>query len=293
MKRVLTTGVTGYIGSNLARALLADSEVYGLVRRPLHTEYIADIQDKLHLLEFDGSYESMEAAVKEACPKVVYHLATYYTGAHSSTETPKLAESNIIMGSYLLEAMSACHVPALVYTSTVMAHFKGEAYRPLNLYAATKQAFSDLLAYYTDVGLLRAVTLVLTDTYGPGDHRPKVLNLIRAAAQSGEILELSDGGQDYDAVYIDDVVQALRLAGTQLLGEQWRNETFQVIPKQPLTLRETVDLMVQVNHLTLHAAWGKRPTLGRGIRKAIRCYPTLPGWEPETSLEDGLKRLLN
>ena len=44
MRRVLITGITGYIGSHLARVLLPDWEVYGLVREPLRTEHIADIQ---------------------------------------------------------------------------------------------------------------------------------------------------------------------------------------------------------------------------------------------------------
>ena len=112
-------------------------------------------------------------------PELVYHLAAYYTGAHGAQVTPKLIASNITFGAYLLEAMAACSTSALVYASTVMTFYKEKTYCPLNLYAATKQAFSDLLAYYTDAGILRSVTLVLSDTYGPGDRRPKVLNLIR------------------------------------------------------------------------------------------------------------------
>ena len=48
--RVLFTGITGYIGSNLARNLLSDCEVYGLIREPLNTTYIGDIQDQIHML---------------------------------------------------------------------------------------------------------------------------------------------------------------------------------------------------------------------------------------------------
>lgn len=290
MKRILITGVTGYIGSNLARALLPDCRVYGLVRRPVRTEYIADIQDRLHLLPFDGGYESMETALREARPDLVYHLAASFTGAHGAKETPRLIDANITVGAYLLEAMTAAGGPPLVYASTVFVHYKGKEYCPLNLYAATKQAFSDLLAYYTDAGLLRAVTLVLSDTYGPGDHRPKVLNLIKRAAQAGEPLALSDGQQDYDVVHIDDVVRAFRLAGEQIIHETaWRNERFQVVPEKPLTLRETAELMLQVNGLTWNPGWGQRPAPQREIRRAVRMYPTLPGWTAQVSLSEGLK----
>lgn len=293
MKRVLITGITGYIGSHLARAFLPEFEVYGLVREPLRTEYIEDIRDQLHLLAVDGDCGKIAAALREIRPELVYHLAAYYTGTHGDEETPMLIASNITFGACLLEAMAGIGCLPLVYASTVMTHYQGNAYRPLNLYAASKQAFSDLLAYYADAGLVRAVTLTLSDTYGPNDRRPKVLNLILAAAQTGETIALSDGGQDYDVVYIDDVVRAFRSAGEQLLQNQdWTNETFQIYAPASLTLRQTVDRMVQVNALTLNAAWGQRPSGGREIRKAVRFAPVLPGWKAEIPLEEGLKRLM-
>lgn len=188
-------------------------------------------------------------------------------------------------------AMATVKVPALVYASTIWEHFGAKEYCPLNLYAATKHAFSDLTEYYTDAGLLRAVRLVLSDTYGPNDHRPKVLNLIKQAAQSGELLELSDGQQDYDVVYIDDVVRAFHQAGELLLKKtDWKHEIFQVCSPEPLSLFETVNRMLKINGLSLNAAWGKHRKAGREIRKAIRLYPTLPEWDAQVSLDEGLKR---
>lgn len=290
MRRVLITGVTGYIGSHLARVLLPDCEVYGLVREPLRTEYIEDIWDRLHLLTIDGSYPSVEAAVREVRPDLTYHLAAYYTGAHGPEATPALISSNVTFGAYLLEAMATCGCSMLVYASTIMAHYGGESYRPLNLYAATKQAFSDLLAYYTDADFLRAVTLVLSDTYGPGDLRPKILNLVKKAAQTGEKLVMSDGNQDYDVVHIDDVVRAFRQAGEQLLQTpQWKNETFQISSPHPLTLRQTVEKLLSAEQLALNADWGARPQLERQIIQAVRLYPLLPNFKPKVPLEEGLR----
>lgn len=289
MKRVLITGITGYIGSRLARALLDDSEVYGLVRRPLHTEYIMDIQSRLRLATVDGTYESIDAAVESVRPDIVYHLAAFYTGARGAEAAARLIASNITFGGYLLEAMAAHHVPALVYASSVMAHYKGAEYRPLNLYAATKHAFSDLLAYYTDAGLLRAVTLVLSDTYGPGDHRPKILNLVKQAAIRKEPIALTEGTQIYDVVYIDDVVSAFRMTGEQLLRGALGNDTFQIVSAAPLSLRETVEKMLRVNRITLNAGWGERPAAEREMESAVRLYPAPPGWSPQVSLDDGLR----
>lgn len=291
MRRVLITGITGYIGSHLARVLLPDWEVFGLVRHPLRTEYIADIQDRLHLVTTDGSYTSVETAVREVRPDLVYHLAAYYTGAHGPEAAPALISSNVTFGAYLLEAMSACGCSALIYASTVMAHYGGAAYRPLNLYAATKQAFSDLLAYYADAGLVRAVTLVLSDTYGSDDRRPKILNLIKQAAQTGTRIALSSGEQDYDVVHIDDVSSAFCLAGEGLLKGKFCGEVFQVVPERPLTLRQTVEKLCRVNAWSLNVDWGERPSTEREVRKAIRLYPPVPGWTPTVSLDNGLRCL--
>lgn len=291
--RVLITGITGYIGSNLARRLVDSCEVCGLVREPLNLTYLSGIKEKIRFFVYDGTLESISAALEASRPELIYHLAAYYTGAHGPEHTPKLIDSNITLGAYLLEAMAACGCTALVCASTVMAHYQGEAYRPLNLYAATKRAFSDLLAYYTDTEQLRAVTLVLSDTYGPDDRRPKVLNLVKKAAQTGEEMLLSDGGQDYDVVYIDDVVNAFYQAGKLLLlHQEWKDETFQACAELPRTLRQTVELMLAVNGITLHAAWGGRPQLGRELRRGVRLYPPLPGWRPLVSLENGLRRFM-
>ena len=291
MKKVLITGITGYIGSHLAKALLPEYKVYGLVREPLHTEYIADFQDRLRLLPVDGTYESIHSAVQSVRPDLMYHLAAYYTGAHGAQETPQLIASNITFGAYLLEAMSACGVSALAYATTYMTHYRCADYCPANLYAATKQAFSDLLAYYTDSGLLRAATLVISDTYGPGDHRPKVLNVVKRAAKTGEQVTFSTGNIPYDVVYIDDIVSAFQIIGEHLLRGEFRNEIFQAVPESPLSLRETVEKMLQVNHLTLNAGWGERPAAEREMSELIRLYPTPPGWTPLVPLDVGLKNL--
>lgn len=291
MKKVLITGITGYIGSHLAKALLEEYEVWGLVRKPLHTEYIADFQDRLRLLFVDGSYESIHGAMQAAGPDLVYHLAAYYTGAHGAQETPKLIDSNIAFGACLLEAMAACGVPALAYATTYMTHYQGAEYRPVNLYAATKRAFSDLLAYYTDAGFLRAATLMISDTYGPGDRRPKVLNIVKRAAGTGERAAFTEGSIPYDVIYIDDAVSAFRLLGEGLLQGKFQNSTFQAVPEAPLSLRETVEKMLQVNGLKLNAGWGERPPAEREMSQLIRLHPSPPGWRPETPLDVGLRRL--
>ena len=292
MKRVLITGITGFIGSHLAEALLPDCQVYGLVREPVNGAAIAPFRDRLHLLRYDGSYVSAAQALETARPELVYHLATYYTGKHGPEDTPKLIASNIVLGANLLEAMAASGSPALVYASTVMECGGGAEYAPLNLYAATKRAFVDLVTYYTDAGLLRALGLMLSDTYGPGDRRPKLLNLIRSAAASGEPLPVSAGTQHLDLVHVEDVVRALLLAGNRILdGGGAAHERFQVYDREtPPTLRQIAETLCRFLHPAPELLWGARPMPPPAQRLAVRRFPLLPGFRCGVSLEDGLRR---
>ena len=132
---------------------------------------------------------------------------------------------------------------------------------------------------------------MISDTYGPGDHRPKVLNVVKRAVKTGEKVTFSSGNIPYDVIHIDDAVSAFRLAGERLLRGGFRNDIFQVVPDSPLSLRETVELMLRVNHLTLNAGWGERPAAEREMSELIRLYPTPPGWVPQMSLEEGLRSL--
>ena len=290
MKRVVITGLTGYIGSHLARELIANGvEVFGLAREPWNTTYIADIEDKLHLCPYDGTAESIRKALEIAQPDVVFHLATYYARSHSADEITAMHECNLLYGNYLLEAMKACDVHSIVYVSTVFCHYQQEQYNPLNLYAATKQAFSDIMRYYTEACGIRSLTIYLSDSYGPGDKRPKLLNLLKRAYRENAPMNVSSGLQDYDVLNVADIVSALVQGGKLVQEQEKTSAAYQVYDDRCLSLRDTVALMEQVNRVTIPVNWGAVPAASRSNEKVVRVDPLLPGWQPKVSLEEGLK----
>jgi len=286
---VLVTGITGYIGSQLAKSLCSEHTVFGLVRLPLNTTYLPQaIRERLTLFPCDGTGKSVLSALKASRPDIVYHLAAHYTDGNSLDDVQRLTESNLAFGASLLEAMNEADCRRLVYATTVTTHREGKGYAPLTLYAAAKQAFSSLVEFYTGAGLMRAAALALSDTYGPCDKRPKVLNLVRRAVLEDKELDLTSGNQIYDAVYIDDVVRAF--AGVPALLGDAPHQFFQLGSGEPLSLRDTVELMLRVNHLSLRANWGGRPEPGHQIQKRLQIYPAPPNWKQEVSLEEGLRR---
>src|SRR6266849_2891380 len=91
----------------------------------------------------------------------------------------------------------------------------------------------------------RSIWLMLSDTFGPGDSRPKLLNLMRSAASTGKLLEMSPGEQLVDLVYIDDVIEAFKLAADRMLpdGMAARHEHYSVCSGTPIRVRALVPLV--------------------------------------------------
>jgi nucleoside-diphosphate-sugar epimerase len=289
MKKIFITGITGYIGSQLAKFLTNDNAVYGIVREHINMRYLQRDSSQISLLHYDGTSDSIKTALEIAKPDIVFHLATYYTGARSPQIADILAESNIHLGMQLLEAMCEVGCKKIVYATTVTTQRAGNGYQPLSLYAATKQAFSDIISYYTDAELMQAVELVLPDTYGPNDERPKVLNLIKKAALRGEPMSLTSGEQFYDVIYIDDVVRGF---ASFLDAQAWHESYnhFQLTSGKEQTLRAVVETLLCENKLEWQPQWGEKPDAFRQAIGGVQIFPLPPNWKPQVSLEEGLKR---
>jgi nucleoside-diphosphate-sugar epimerase len=129
--------------------------------------------------EFDGASSTMDEIVKRSNPDVVFHLASLFLSQHRPENVEPLIQSNLLFSTQLVEAMVNNGCKLLVNTGTSWQHFEDAHYSPVNLYAATKQAFEVILDYYVEAKGLALISLALFDTYGPGDPRPKLFSLLR------------------------------------------------------------------------------------------------------------------
>jgi nucleoside-diphosphate-sugar epimerase len=293
--KVLITGATGYVGSKLCQRLLANGwQVDVLVRttgRPL-PESLAHLVGK-HT--YDGSAQSALDAVAAANPDVVFHLASLVIAEHQSDQITDLINSNLLLGTHLAEACVRNGVLRFINTGTYWQHYRSDRYDPVCLYAATKQAFEDILDFYADAFGLRVITLKLFDTYGPDDPRPKLVNLLVKALHSGEALGMSPGDQVLDLVHIDDVTNAF-VVGAQLLlnaTSYTPHKRYVVSSGEPLSVRQLVNLMEQVAGKTIQVTFGARPYRSREVMLPWQGGKLLPEWQTEKKLTTELIFLLS
>ena len=264
MKHVIVTGATGFVGSHLTKALVHQGIcVHAIVRptsdssllRPLDREMIRiHVHDEKH--DFKEIFRDI---IEEAKPDVVFHLASMVVGNPTDEKVDALLQSNITFGVELLEAMKAFGVRHLVNTGTSWQHYDNADYDPVNLYAATKQAFEDLATYYVRACGFKVINLHLFDNYGPHDKRKKLLNLMKDAVRQEQVLNMTPGQQQIDLVYIDDVVRAFLLAGKYLTeGKYQYCGTYAVSSGQPVPLRDLVKVCNKVIGGRLMINWGGR-----------------------------------
>lgn len=293
MSKAIVTGATGFIGSNLCRYLLDTSwEVIILTRKSSDYSSLKSIIHKIEIFEYDGKIDKLIHFFNSKKVDVVFHLAAFSITEHETTHIGQLVDSNITFGLHILEAMKYSKTRYLINTGTAWQHYKNSKYNPVNLYAATKQAFESLIMYYVETEDIRVVTLKLFDTYGETDTRPKLLNLLYSHAFSQTELRLSPGDQNLDLVHVDDVAKAYVQSYKHLLQEGSKYAEFGVGTGSSIKLKDLVTMFERLSGVKLKIVWGGRQYRRREVMDLWSTCDYVPEWQIEIELEKGLQRYI-
>jgi nucleoside-diphosphate-sugar epimerase len=286
--KAVVTGATGFIGPRLVARLLAEGWSLLAIVQPGD---MTPLPDSVLVREDVGTAAADAAMLMDFAPDVVIHLAACQDLTDAPEAVDALIEANVAFGARMLAASAAAGARGFVAAGTFMSHADGtEDYAPQTMYAATKQAFRDLGAHYNRWTRLRVTTLELSDTYGPGDPRPKFLNLVAASARSGEVLDATPGEQTVRPLHVDDVADAFLHAATMLGEGSELEDVYSLHGADAVTLQELVALFTTATGLSPHVRFGGRPYRSNEIM-APYVGESLPGWAPSIELERGLREV--
>lgn len=297
MNHIMVTGATGYIGSNLVKKLVKDGVKVTAVVRDSEKAVITFVEQKesVHLFEWKGSICAIADYMKDEKVDCVVHLATRYITKSTAEDVEELVDGNITFGMKILEAMKLAGVKNLVHTSTNWQHYQNEEYNPVNVYAATKQAFEDILKYYTNAEGIRAVGLEIYDTYGPFDTRNKIFNRWKEIIETGERMDLSPGEQKLDYVYIDDIIEGIQRAVNILAELSFFEKGYEIkyalSSEEIHTIRELAMIFEEIYEKKLPIVWGGKPYREREVMEPYRKTERLPDWTARYDLYSGLKQM--
>jgi len=277
-KRVLVSGATGFIGSEVTKRLIELNAQVSVITR---TKPDVKSVNWINVMDTD-SFPYQE--IVEFNPEVVIHLATRFQSWHSPADIKALIQSNIEFGTNLLESAKDTGA-VFVNINSAWQHFESRQYSPVSLYAATKQAFADIAQYYGETGLdLRNLTLY--DTYGPTDKRDKLIRQLLNTASSNEHLDMGPGDKLINLLFVSDVVAAiLRIAE---LPRAPMIQNYVVRAENSISIRELVTEIEKVTKKELNVNWGARVARPREMASDWVFGELLPGWQQNVRLVAGL-----
>jgi CDP-paratose synthetase len=293
-KKFLITGITGYIGSKLAKRLIDEGhEVIGIKRESSSLSVLQGYESKIKFYDYDGSYESLHKALEEN-PDIncTYHIASWYLREHKPENISELFHSNITFGSHLLEAALTQNCTNFINASSFMIFSENaKKYSPDSLYSATKRAFFDIIEYYTQCRGTNSITLYLYDNYGADDHRKKLFWLFSESLKNNKKIDFTEGAQKMSPIYIDDTIDALIQASKLLEDKQYQNQNLEYfVAGKKYTLKQIAEAYEQAAGKKLNIEWGAIPYRDNQIMDPY-AGEILPGWSQKISLEQGMKLL--
>lgn len=216
---------------------------------------------------------------REAGVAAVVHLAAVYRRAHAPEDVVPLVDANVRLGAVQLEAALLAGVP-LVLADSPHAWTGAQGGTALNLYGATRRALAALADWYVEARGLRVVRLLLPDSYGPGDPRPKLVPALLEARRSGRSLSLSDTPGAVDPVHVQDVADAVLHACTVPSGVYRVGSGTRI---SPVALARALE--VAGGRTVPHTVVAGGPPV------VFPSVPDLPGFVPAIGLRDGLAAL--
>lgn len=309
-KRVLITGGLGFIGSNLARRLIALGAKVSIVDS-LIPEYGGN---RRNLTGVAGRVRLHVADVRDwpRLPGLVRGQDYLFNLAGQTSHMDSMSEPQTdldINGRAQLAILEACrrHNPdiRIVFASTRQVYGRPDylpvdekhPLRPVDVNGINKIAGESFHLLYSRVYGIRATALRLTNTIGPRmrvkDARQTFVGIWIRRLLEGRPFEVWGGDQLRDFTYIDDAVEAFLVAASRPEAE---GQVFNLGGPPPVTLRRLAELLVEINgggEFILRSFPAEREKIDIGDFYADdRLIARRLGWRPQTSLRRALTETL-
>lgn len=291
--RAVVTGGAGFVGSNLAAALLERGDHVTVV-----DDFFTGTRDAITGIDFHDGCITDYRLMRQVCRRadVVYHLAA--RNIIVSTENP--ADDFRVNAGGTLNVLLAArdeNVDRVVYASSCSIYgdqpavpiLESDPVSLLTPYAASKftgEAYCQ--AFGASYGLQTSVVRY-SNVYGPG-HRPEnpycgVIARFIHDSMEGRPMKIYGGGeQTRDYTYVSDAVAATILAADAPAGS-----TYNVGTGRETSVNQLTEMIGgEVEHVGLRDIdnVSRRSLSFDRIRRGL-------GWEPKVELRDGLIRTLS
>lgn len=285
MKTILITGINGFLGSQLSKALSKEHTVIGL-------EYSKENVSRLEGYNFP-IYETKDGNIKKVFEEntidVVIHTATIYRQGEGSVRD--MLNANVLLPIQLYELANKFGIKYFLNTDSFF-NDPTSSYSYLGEYTLTKKHALEWLK--TIQNNTKLVNMKIFHMYGPHDAPSKfVTHIIEKLKSNVSSIDLTPGEQKRDFIYIEDVVSAYAAVIGSLDKIEANYSEFELGTGKAITLKEFVLTAAEVFKSTTQLNFG-----GLNYREGEIMFSqanttslTKIGWKSKYKPELGLKNL--
>jgi nucleoside-diphosphate-sugar epimerase len=300
---VLITGATGFVGSNLLRALLkTEKEIHILLRENSNVWRIKDVMNevKVHYCNLN-SKEGVKKQVSKIKPQKIFHLATY-GGYPKQNNLSRITSTNFLGTANLLDACTKFDFDFFINTGTSSEYgikkipmHEEDILEPVTPYGITKAAATLYCQLIAKRFTSKIFTLRLFSPFGYFEDPNRLIPYVINNCLLNKELQLSDPNFVRDFVFVEDVIEAY-FSLAKSANYVATGEIFNVGSGRQRSLEEIVDKISSLTNYCKSPMWGTRKSRPfdtsekweaniEKIRRNIK-------WGPKTSLDEGLKKTI-
>lgn len=307
MEKVLVTGGTGFIGAEIVPKLIAKGYEVEVLERYVTGRYKLD-KSSDYVIHYASltDYPATRKVIRDSLPDYVIHLAAVSAVAFSYDHYIEACETNFVGTANLAEA---CYRDVPHFKQFIMAGTSEEygitlmdknkkltedsTLSPNSPYAVSKVA-ADLYLRYMFAAYKFPYTIMRPyNTYGRKSNTHFFVERTISQMLTQDKVYLGDPDAIRDWIYVDDHVDGYvkALGNSKAIGE-----TIQLCAGKGYTTRETAEMIAKLVGFKGEVFWNatqKRPLDAHILIGDNSKAKKLLGWEPKTSLEEGLKKTID
>lgn len=290
---VVITGGTGFFGSYLIKGLLNyKHQVILLKRSTSNLQRINEYISKIDM--FDVDIHSLDV-LYDRHPKidVCVHTATNY-GSNSNAND--VFQTNVAFPFGLLSSLHMAGCDVFINTDTFYTLSKvSNNYMHMKDYISSKWHFRDIGEKFSLLVGIKFINMRLFHLYGPMDNDSKFVNTILKQLIINQDIELTEGTQSRDFIYVEDAVRAFItvVENNDIEG----NQHYDVGTGSMTSIYDFVQMAHRITKSKSNLLFGKKQMRNHEskVSNIIAEISELSklGWSPSISLEHGMQLSIN
>ena len=286
-QKILITGSTGFVGSNILNLLLKKNVyIYDVLRnKNKKNKKIRDLKkNKNYSPIFYKKFNDLERELKKIKIDIVINCAAYYTGKNDIKNIENLVQTNIIFCSVILESLKN-KIKKFINFGSMMEYSHGNQFSPKNFYAITKYTFQKIEEFYKlNYKNIKFYDLKLYETYGDNDVRKKIIPTIIKSYSKNKSVKIVSKNLIMNFVHIESLVKVIYMIIFNKIKEGeycLKNNKFIKIQKLINTLNKKLKKKIKVKYLS-----------SKNISNSTKQLKKFPYWNDKKNLEDFLFKKL-